>query len=201
MDDVFQILIYAIIIISFISSFFRKKKVPPKDVPGDAQVRQGPVDRPEIKTEATSQSKSGEVEFDLFKEFENFFNVTETKTKPQQTRQLFPVQENIISGEDYIPVPEKSFHEQTASEHSYTDEWTRKKNEIEQKKKTISDKIEKEATQFEKYLKKEVKSGDDLLSSIKQKLQQPASLREYIIVSEIFGRPKALSKWNRKSIS
>ena len=201
MDDVFQILIYLVIIIAFISSFFSKKKVPPKEVAGDDQIKPGSVVRPEIKTEIVSQQESGEVEFDLFKEFENFFNVTEAKPKPQQAKQPFPVQEYIEPREDYIPVPEKSFHEKTTSEHSYTDEWTRKKNEIEQKKKTISDKIEEEATQFEKYLKKEVKSGDDLLSSIKQKLQQPASLREYIIISEILGRPKALSKWNRKSIS
>ena len=204
MDNFFDILIYVLIIAVFLSSLFRKKKVPPKEGAEDTQRRPGPDNRPVARVETASTTPKqdpGEVEFDLFKEFENFFNVTETKPKPRQTEQPPPVREVQKTREDYIRVPEKSFHEQTASEHSVVDRWERKKKEIEQRKRTIDTKIEKEATEFEKYLHKETKPGTNVLSSFSKKFKDPSSLREYVIFSEILGKPKALKRWNRRSIS
>jgi hypothetical protein len=204
MDNFFDILIYILIIAIFLSSLFRKKKVPPKEGAEGTQRRPGPDNRPVTKVETTSttpKQDSGEVEFDLFKEFENFLNPVETKPKPQQTEQTPPVQEMKKTREDYIPVPEKSFHEETASEHTYVDKWERKKKEIDQRKKTINSKIEKEATQFEELLKKDERTGEKLISSFNKKFKDASSLREYVIFSEILGKPKALKRWNRRSIS
>lgn len=202
MDNFIDILIYGLIIATFLSSLFRKKKVPSKeDAARDVQRRPGPDNRPVQRTQVTPQKQSGEAEFDLFKEFENFFNPVEEKPKPKQTEPYSQVQKPPKRPDDYIPVPEKSFHQQTASEHSYTDQWERKKKEIEQIKRTIDSKIEKEATRFEKHLKKESTSESWIISSLGQKLRDPASLREYVVISEILGKPKALRGWNRRSIN
>jgi len=204
MDNFFDILIYILIIAVFLSSLFRRKKVPPKENTQDLQRSPGLYNRPVTRVETTSSTPkqdSGEVEFDLFKEFENFLNPVESKHKAQQIEQPPPVQKVQKTREDYIRVPEKSFHEETASEHSYVDKWERKKKEIDQRKKTISSKIEKEATQFEKLLKKDIRTGEKLISSFNKKFKDASSLREYVIFSEILGKPKALKRWNRRSIS
>ena len=201
MDNFIDVLIYVLIIATFLSSIFRKKKVPPKDVTDNSQVQPGPINRPVARTQVTPQKQPGEVEFDLFKEFENFFNPVEDKPKPKQTESYSPIREPQRKESDYIPVPEKSFHEQTASEHSYTDKWKRKRMEIERKKKTIDSRIEKEATNFEKYLKKGTTSGTVTVDSLNRKLKNPCSLQKYILISEILGKPKAYSKWKPRSIS
>lgn len=201
MDNFVDILIYGLIIATFLSSILRKKKVLPKNISEDSQVQPGPVNRPVQRVQPPPQKQSGEVEFDLFKEFENFFNVDTAKPKPQQTKSYSTVREPQRKQNDYIPVPEKSFHEQTASEHSVTDKWERKKKEIEQIKRTIDSKIEKEANQFEKYLKKGSTTGTGIVSSLSQRLKDPVSLREYVVISEILGKPRAHRKWNRRSIS
>jgi hypothetical protein len=201
MDNFFEIFIYILIIAIFLSSLFRKKKVPPKGPADDLHQRPGPDNRPVTRTETSTKQQTGDVEFDLFKEFENLFNAEEAKQKPRQKEQLTTFQEVQETREDYIRVPEKSFHEQTASEHSSVDKWERKKKEIEQRKRAIDIKIEKEATEFEKYLHKETKTGKNVLSSFSKKFKDPSSLREYVIFAEILGKPKALKRWNRRSIS
>ena len=204
MDNFFDILIYILIIATFLSSLFRKKKVPPKGGAENIQRRPGPDNRPVARVETTQitpKQDSSDVEFDLFKEFENFFNPVETKPKPQQTKQTSRIQEIKKTREDYIPVPEKSFHEQTASEHAYADRWERKKKEIDQRKQRVSSKIEKEAKKFEELLKMDERTGTKVTSSFNKKFKDAASLREYVIFSEILGKPKALKRWNRRSIS
>jgi len=201
MDNFIDILIYGLIIATFLSSIFRKKKVQPKDVTDNSQVQHDPVNRPVTRTQVTPPKPAGEAEFDLFKEFENFFNAAESKPKVQQTASFSPVQETQRKREDYIRVPEKSFHEKTASEHTVVDKWERKKTEIEKRKKAIDTKIEKEAREFEKFLNKEVSPVTNVISSLNQKLKNPFSLREYLVISEILGKPRVHRKWNPRSTS
>jgi len=201
MDNFFEILIYVLIIATFLSSLFRKKKVPQKEGTEDTLRRPETDNRPVTRTEATPKKQAGDVEFDLFKEFENLINAEEAKQKPQPKELQTTVREVQKRGEDYIHVPEKSFHEQTASEHSYVDKWERKKKETEQRKQKVSSKIEKEAAQFEKLLKKDERTDFKLTSSLNQKFKDRNSLREYVIFAEILGKPKALKRWNRRSIS
>ena len=201
MDNFFEILIYVLIIATFLSSLFRKKKVPQKEGTEDTLRRPETGNRPVTRTEATPKKQAGDVEFDLFKEFENLINAEEAKQKPQPKELQTTVREVQKRGEDYIRVPEKSFHEQTASEHSYVDKWERKKKETEQRKQKVSSKIEKEAAQFEKLLKKDERTDFKLTSSLNQKFKDRNSLREYVIFAEILGKPKALKRWNRRSIS
>ena len=53
------------------------------------------------------------------------------------------------------------------------------------------DYTEERAKEFEKQLNKREYSSDWFNKSIKNKLQVPESLKDYIIISEILGKPKA----------
>ncbi len=58
----------------------------------------------------------------------------------------------------------------------------------------VSQKIEEEAAAFEMLLNKSNKTDDKFLADIKSKLHKPQSLKEYIVFSEILGKPKALRR-------
>ena len=60
-------------------------------------------------------------------------------------------------------------------------------NEAEVKK----DYTEERAKEFEKQLNKREYSSDWFNKSVRNKLQNPQSLKDYIIISEILGKPKA----------
>ena len=124
MDNFFEILIYVIIIVSFLSSIFKKKK----------QQQQKPPARPDQQEEypqkdvsvAQTQPKQ---EYDILKELEDFFKVgnelpgqeRKTITQPEEPTSIIQSKEQSKSD---------SWHSPTPSEHSYTDDWERKKTEV-----------------------------------------------------------------------
>ncbi len=80
MDNLFEYLIYAFIIISFISSFFKKKKRLPKE-PSDQTLHQR-TDITEDKIIDIPPSQEPKAEkYNILKEIESFFDVGQ----PQQT--------------------------------------------------------------------------------------------------------------------
>jgi hypothetical protein len=194
MDNIFEYLIYGFIIISFISSFFKKKKPLPKE-PTD-QTQQQPIDPSisnEIQIPVSSQQQKTE-EYDIVKEIENFFNVEQ----PQQTKSRVHSDKRIYEGvknrESYKPVPEKSFHTTTKSEHTFTDPWDVKGKELEKRKKNLSPQIEKQASAYEESLIKKESAATVIIKDIRERLKNPTTLKEYIIISEIIGKPKALKR-------
>jgi hypothetical protein len=54
--------------------------------------------------------------------------------------------------------------------------------------------VEEKAKQFEKLLAKPVQPVKSVAASIKTKLNNPQNIREYIVISEILGKPKALRR-------
>ena len=192
MDNIFEILIYLIIIISFISSFFKKKKWPPKKVPGASQYEKQLESLEESKMETDASAKTRETEYDILKEFEAFFKVGESKPEPKMPVRQITQPEVPKEKPGFIPVPEDSFHKKTASEHTFVNTWDKKRTAIGKQKKTISPKIEKQAAAFEKHLKKEDTAATEIARRMRQRLKNPSSLKEYIIISELMGKPKAL---------
>ena len=190
MDDVFQILIFLIIIISFISSLLKKK---PQQKDADhlsASEKTGETDISEKMFVPSSESKAEE--FDLMKEFENFFKVEDKQAipEPQQVEKKEP----FIKDTNYKRVPEESFHKVTDSEHSFVNPWETKIKEAERKKKLITPQIEKQASAYEKSLIKKEKVATEIIENIRSRLNDPESLKEYVVFSEIIGRPKALKR-------
>jgi len=194
MDDIFQILIYVIIAISFISSFFKKKK--PVQPPTDNLQRGKPIQMGEQVIEAPPSLKQKAEDYNIMKEFESFFNLGDQISPPQKNI-AEPVHDdkNIYEGADkrdnYIKVPEESFHKQTSSEHTFINPWEIKQKEIEKKKKAITQDIEKQASLYKENLEKTNTAAKGIVHNIRNRIKDPASLKEYIVISEIIGKPKA----------
>ncbi|MCZ6703753.1 MAG: hypothetical protein O6940_12030 [Ignavibacteria bacterium] len=195
MDNIFEILIYLFIIISFVSSFFRKKK---KELIKREQMMTQISDQARINEEVDVQAspsvQTQEQKHDILKEFEGFFNVG----KREEESQIQPLRETLEetdeSKKEFIRIPEDSFHTQTESEHTLIDPWDEKKVEIDKSIKSISPEIEKKASDFKEYLEIPETSGAKISHKIRDRMKQPATLKEYVVISEIMGKPKALKR-------
>jgi hypothetical protein len=185
MDNVFEILIYLIIIISFLSSIFKKKKQQQQKPP----VRQ-PQQEEHYQTEASVPQTQSKEEYDILKELEVFFKVGDAPTEkklpaPEQQTKSFPSVDEHTKSEDW-KTP-------TESEH-YADLWERKKTEVKKLIASVDSSIEKKAAMFEESLEKHESVYSSIALSVKSKMKNPSTLKEYIIFSEILGKPKALRR-------
>lgn len=193
MDNIFEYLIYGFIIISFISSFFKKKKKLPKE-PSDLTPHQRTdITENKIIDIPPSQRPKAE-EYDILKEVESFFNIQQpqqTETKAHTDKQMY---EGAKERENYIPVPEKSFHTTTSSEHTFEDPWDNKREEVDKQKQNLSPIIEQKASAYEESLIKKESAATEIIKDISERLKNPSTLKEYVIISEIIGKPKALKR-------
>ena len=193
MDNLFEYLIYGFIIISFIISFFKKKKPLPKKPSDQTLLQRTDITEDKIIDIPPSQEpKAGE--YDILKGIESFFDIgqpQQTETKVHTDKEMY---EGAKDRENYIPVPEKSFHTLTESEHTFTDTWDVKRKELEKKKEKLSPKIEKRASAYEESLIRRESAATGIIKNIKERLKSPSSLKEYVIISEIMGKPKALKR-------
>jgi hypothetical protein len=188
MEDFIQILIYLFIIISFLASMFKKKEKPGSNKP---ETVYKPSQQPKVET-STSSSE----EYDILKEIERMFKTEiPSKQKPEDVRldtETTPSQYEHVKTDDWHQ-PSPLEHGKTISEHT-AENWEDTRIKAEEKRKVIDQKILKQAEMFEKRMKQKVSYESYYTSSIYQKLKKPASLKEYIIISEIIGKPKALQE-------
>jgi hypothetical protein len=189
MDNIFEILIYAFIIISFLSSLFRKKKTETK--------RAGEIPEPPLKPEAQPKTSQQE-EYDLLKEIEKMFKMETPTEEKQEDRSFERGEERFERASEhldttYMHKPTPSEHKPSVSEHR-VESWEEKNRKAEEKRKAVNKKILDQAMMFEKHLIKKRGEENYIKNKIKQSLKDPKSLKEYIIFSEILGKPKALSK-------
>jgi hypothetical protein len=193
MDNIFEYLIYGFIIISFISSFFKKKKPIPKKPSDHTPHQETDITGNKISDLPPSQV-SKEEDYDILKEIEGFFNVgqpKQTKPKVHTDKEMY---EGARDRENFISVPEESFHTRTSSEHTFIDPWDIKRKELEEKQKKISPKIEEQASAYEESLIKKKSAASGIIKDISERLKHPSTLKEYVIISEIIGKPKALKR-------
>ncbi|NNG27885.1 MAG: hypothetical protein HKM87_10190 [Ignavibacteriaceae bacterium] len=193
MEDFFEIIIYLFIIISFISSFFKKKKKPQQkqQVPGSQLNEHEQIQLPVQKAEPEVKE---ELEIDIVKEFEKFFQVGTPQKKTSKEHNDKEIYEGAKDREGYTVVPEESFHKKTASEHTFIDPWDKKRTEVKKKVSKVDKSIEEQASKFEKHLKKKETAASEISKEIRTRLKDPSSLKDYIIISEIMGKPKSLSR-------
>ena len=184
MDNFFEILIYIIIIISFLSSIFKKRnkqKQPPARTSQPEEYAE-----PEISV----RQPKPKAEYDILKEIEDFFKVEGEQPPKEIPVPVQPEQRKMTRIEEEHEKDE-SWHTTTASEH-YTDEWEKKKEEVRKKTARIDSSIEKKSAVFEESILKEQRTK--ISSPVKSRLKHPSSLKEYIIFAEIIGKPKALRR-------
>lgn len=192
MDDLFSILIYLIIIISFLSSIFKKKK--PQSPPPQRRVPQsGDFDvQPPAKT-------TGSDDYDILREIEKMFKTgaegSGTSPKPARTMEIPESSENAPSSENinyeqYTSAGESgrtaSEHEATTAEHIYQ-EYVKKPLKIDKK-------TEEQAKKFQALLEWKASGQDIIVRNLIRKMKNPDTIREYIMFSEILGKPKALRR-------
>jgi len=143
MDNIFEYLIYGFIIISFISSFFKKKKKRlPKEPADQTLLQRTDITEDKFIDIPPSQEPKAE-EYDILKGIERFFDVGQSQQTQKKVHTDKEMYEGAKDRENYIPVPEKSFHTLTASEHTFTNPWDVKRKELEKKKEKLSPDIEK----------------------------------------------------------
>ena len=176
MDDYFQYLFFLFIIISLLSSFFKKK---PENKTGSSTSK--PPSRP--------MPSSSKEEYDILNEIENMFKTQ--SPQPQKQPENIPVSEKEYRPSEHTEDPE--WHKETQSEHRM-ENWEEKTKRTEAKvRQNLNEKILREAEMFEKNLVK--KTGVvDLRKNLIKKLKQPSTLKEYVIISEIIGKPKAFQE-------
>jgi hypothetical protein len=73
-------------------------------------------------------------------------------------------------------------------------DWDKEKKKLVDARKKVSSKIEEEAQKFEMFLNKEEKFDRLAYITIRERLKHPQSLKEFMVISEILGKPKALRK-------
>ena len=189
MDNIFEILIYLFIIISFISSFFKKKKKPEPRTTNKTD---------KISFEPETQAKSPQQEeYDLLKEIEKMFKTETSYPEKQQERSIDKV-EGLEPASEHLKTAD--WHQPTASEHKPTaseqkfESWEEKNRKAEEKRKGINKKIVQQAQMFEKRLTGKQRTESEIRKNIMKKFKDPKSLKEYIIFSEILGKPKSLQE-------
>lgn len=184
MDNFFEILIYIIIIVSFLSSILKKKK----------QQQQRPAPKPQEEeypqAEVSATQTQPKEEYDILKEIEDFFKVGEESTEQKESYSVAQPETITSAGET---TRGEGWHEETKSEH-VVDDWERKKSEVKKIVAGVDSSIEKKAALFEKSLDRKVSEYTALAELIGSKIKNPATLKEYIIFSEILGKPKALRR-------
>jgi hypothetical protein len=204
MDDLFSILIYLIIIISFLSSVFKKKKqqgppqqqsrMPQDRIPGEAPT----ADTPSVRTETS--------DYDILKEIENMFK-TEEERREDSKQKIGETSRNIemkppsekISYEEYAasreasydmdsPAPVREYRKKRPepSEHTYAS--------LKRESRKVDSKVEEQARKFKELLDKKASPEDKFRRELVRKIQNPETIREYILVAEILARPKALRR-------
>ncbi len=186
MDNLFELLIYLIIIISFLSSIFRKKK--PQNPPQEAE------QQPEVKPQsaAASSGSATEEDYDIVKEIEKLFQM-DTREEPYNPAKV----EHTPPASRRTTIEAKKEEQEARRSTLKSPEiskWESEKRKLEERKKKIDSSVEAQAKKFEDMLTRKREAGALELKNIRTKLKQKQSFREFIIVSEILGKPKALRR-------
>lgn len=186
MDNIFEILIYLIIIISFLSSIFKKKQKPQQ------RPQQGPQrDNYEQQDVAVSETQSKE-DYDVLKEIEDFFKVGSEQY--EQGKRVPVEQESSETIYRIEETPKTETLHTTSAAGTFRSEIDKQREELKLKRSMVDSVVEEKAKQFEELLAKPVQPVTSPASTIKSKLSNPQSIREYVLFSEILGKPKALRR-------
>lgn len=184
MDNLFEILIYLIIIISFLSSIFRKKTRPKPP----AETEQT-TDREPVQPMAASSSDTSD-DYDIVKEIEKLFKMeTEGDIQKPEPAKTLPSQTKRTTIESM-----KEEGKVSAPSAAAMNRWEAERKRVEERKGKIDSSIEVQAKKFEQLLSKKTVTDRMEIKNIRAKLKQKQSFREFIIVSEILGKPKAFRR-------
>jgi hypothetical protein len=216
MDDVFQIIIWLFIIISFFASFFKKKEPPKQQTPPRRYGNQeesfpvkkqpaGTIENEEydilreiesmFKTGPTPpakpEQKEGPFIYNRSTESEHVRSSGEiTSYETGRAANEYTKGQTAIEKYHMDTARSKGEEQLTSSEHSFGSPVNsgRKQREIRKEKDRVDAAVIKQALDFEIFLKGR-EQGVSMAAKIREKINQPASFKEYILMSEILGKP------------
>ncbi len=196
MDNFFEVLIYLFIIVSFISSFLKKKKKK-KDKADETTVYQKHTK--EIDFGVKKEEPSGK---DILEEIQSLFNPPVEKPKEDDQESFGDLWKTESYKEHYqkddYHQPTRSEHKMVSGEHAVTlSEHTpslidQKLQKVVKPKKTfvtrLLDDLDDQGTNYQTH------GPNPFLRLLRKELKEKDSLKRYIVVSEILGKPKALRR-------
>ena len=203
MEDFIKVLIWLIIIISFFSLVFKKKNKEKPKVPQSPN-RDNEENIPKsVEPQNKKVEDRGEIESynDMLSEIENLFkkdngrNITVSQNTPLEsspqtkTSDKTKIEEHEAKKKS-AKYNDSQWHKETASEHTLINDWEREEKVLE-KKAAVDFRIENKAKKFEEIINQKPEPIGLFKHTIKEKLRHPATLKDYILMSEIIGRPKA----------
>ena len=202
MDDFIKILIWAIIIIIFVSSIFKKKN----KLKASQNAQQDPDSGADIPKRIEPQRRTVENKEeidsynDMLAEFENLFKKDAGSGKSisgeisqndiPRTKISDKTKIDELEEKKRIIQYDSQWHKETVSEHTLVDNWEQEEKTME-KKAAVDFNIESKAAKFEKMINQKPEPIGIFKHTIKEKLGHPATLKDYILISEIIGKPKA----------
>jgi hypothetical protein len=204
MDDLFQYIIYGIIIFSFLSSFFKKKELPKPPLPGTKPKDSIAYPKPPENVNLETAIKKHD-EYDILRELENMFKGNlkiPEQPKPKQVDTNDIYQSHEIKDKDLDLVIDKRMQRSVQDQSPIGSRLTYDERKLpvnklsidrQKKGRTVDDKIEAGALAFEKVLAGPLKQRTTI-TEFNRKLKNPSTVREYILFSEILGKPKALRR-------
>lgn len=190
MEDFIQILIWLFIIFSFFASFFKKKN---KEAPRPEQRRETTqrVEQPETHYSQVEK----EEDFDVLKEIEGLFKQPASNYPESQDVKVEKYEDKVEKADKYINDHyQDEWHQRTPSEHVFETDWDRRMTQIEKQKAKVDPKIQAQAKKFEAVLNKMPEQESLMRKRMLKGIKNPDKLREYILFSEIIGRPKSLRR-------
>ncbi len=183
MDNLFDILVYLIIIISFLAPLFKKKEKPNTTEKPQQSHQRSSDGFSEFETETVVTETS---DYDILTELEIIFNQDLGKPKPQiESKQRSEEKIKEVSLEQTSVNYDKFELEKKIGLE------TQKK--FQRKEIKLDSDTEKAAMMFEELLGKQGAKVRTTHLLIK-KIRNPRLIKDYIVVSEILNRPLALRK-------
>ncbi len=181
MDNSFvEILFYGFIIFLVLSSLFKKK---PQNK-GSEQT-QSP-DEDEYKNSENENP-------DILKEIENIFDSQKSQNKNPYLSRPEPEDYNL-SNEPEEPVPFIENNSDPYRDNISSNNPPAKKDYVSSNVKILDSYLEKEANKFEKYFSLNKGNDELIIKNLREKISNKDLLKEYFIISEILGKPKALRR-------
>ncbi|MFI5237886.1 MAG: hypothetical protein ACHQLA_08110, partial [Ignavibacteriales bacterium] len=153
MDNLFEILIYVVIIISFLSSIFKKRAKPKQPTERTTHSEEYPTREISIPQ---SQQKT---EYDILKEIEGFFSEGGKVSQSESEQTSLETSTSFDDGKPkrMAEVEEHSqtenWHTTTASEHA-ADVWEKKKEDVRKRVARVDKSVEERAKVFQESLVK-----------------------------------------------
>ena len=204
MDDLFKILIWGIIIFSFLRPLFKKKEIPKQTQPSRKDANSaGNIDSVEqsMQKEGVAVTAKND-EYDILRELENMFKGNmkiPDQPKPKQVDPYDIYQSSEIKDKDLNLVVDKRMQREVqdknpiGSRKTYDETIIERKSISDKQKRVVDPKIEAGAKEFERVLAGPRKQRA-AITDFNRKLKNPRTVREYILFSEILGKPKALRR-------